>query len=298
MLKWCFQAFLGILSFLVVLLSTVFWCTPMYVLFAIKCVVPSKAIKAWCQNQMPKICEGWVTTNVGWIKTIHTIEWEVEGMPELSKEQWYFIVCNHQSWTDAMILQYLFSKKIPFLKFFVKDTLKFLPIIGLAWVAFEFPMMKRYSKRTLRKQPHLRAKSLEITAEHCRSFMQKPTTILNFIEGTRFTKKKHRKMDSPFKHLLIPKSGGFALTIKALEGQIDSLLHVTIVYPGGKKSFWDLLCGRVQRAKIHIEPVKIPESFFKGDYMNDVEFKQQVQQWLNTLWQRKDSKIEQMLDAA
>jgi 1-acyl-sn-glycerol-3-phosphate acyltransferase len=41
------------------------------------------------------------------------------------------------------VLQRIFHGRIPFLKFFLKQELIWVPVIGLAWWALDFPFMKR-----------------------------------------------------------------------------------------------------------------------------------------------------------
>lgn len=63
-------------------------------------------------------------------------------------------------------------------------------------------------------------------------------------------------------------------------------MDVTIIYPQGQASFWDYICGRVNRVKIIIKKVTIDENLV-GD-MTSNETRLKVQSWLNNLWQEKD----------
>ena len=73
--------------------------------------------------------------------------------------------------------------------------------------------MKRYSKAFLEKNPHLIGKDVEATRKACEKFKFSPISIMNFVEGTRYTEEKHEKQKSPYTHLLKPKAGGVAFVI-------------------------------------------------------------------------------------
>ncbi len=57
---------------------------------------------------------------------------------------------NHRSWVDILVLQSIFNRRIPFLKFFLKRQLIWVPLLGLAWWALDFPFMRRYSSSSSR----------------------------------------------------------------------------------------------------------------------------------------------------
>ena len=170
--------------------------------------------------------------------------WDVQGVDALRYEGWYLVNCNHQSWADIFVLQHLLNRRIPMLKFFLKQQLIYVPVIGLAWWALDFPFMKRHGKAELRKRPELRGQDAEATRRACEKFALVPTSVMNFAEGTRFTAAKHRSQSSPYRHLLKPKAGALALALNAMGEHFHSLIDVTIVYPGGAPNFWEFVCGK------------------------------------------------------
>jgi len=117
------------------------------------------------------------------------------------------------------------------------------------------------------------------------------------VEGTRFTPAKHAAQNSPYQFLLKPKAGGLALALHALGHRFDSLIDVTIVYPGGAPTFWQFLRGDVARVVVRIDRVPIPAEFSAGDYAGDPAVRKQVQRWLHEQWLRKDALIGQVLEA-
>lgn len=225
-------------------------------------------------------------------------QWVVTQKGELKTDGWYFLMSNHCSWLDILVLTAVTNRKIPSPKFFMKQELLWsLPIIGIGCWLLDFPFMKRHSKEYLKKHPEQRHKDIETTRKKCALFKKQPVTIINFLEGTRFTQEKHSKLQSPYQHLLPPKAGGMAFSLAAMEGVLHDMIDVTLYYHPKGQSLWDTLCGRVDKIFIDIEVLPIPDSL-RGDYIQDAAFKKQFQQWLNARWQRKDEKIAQMIKDA
>jgi 1-acyl-sn-glycerol-3-phosphate acyltransferase len=159
-------------------------------------------------------------------------------------------------------------------------------VIGLCWWALDFPFMQRYSAAFLARHPHLKGKDVSTTRKACEKFRYKPVSVMNFLEGTRFTPEKHAKQQSPFTHLLKPKAGGISFVLNAMGEHLHKLLDVTIYYPKGAPSFWDYICGNVPNIKVQIRVLPIDPSWI-GDY-DDPQYRQQFQQTVNQLWLSKD----------
>ena len=212
----------------------------------------------------------------------------------MSRSEWYFINCNHQSWSDILVLLITFHGHIPFFKFFLKKELFWIPLLGTAWWALDYPFMKRYPKNVLEKNPHLKGKDLETTRKACEKYRHTLVSIMNFIEGTRFTPEKHARQRSSYRHLLMPKSGGFAFALAAMDGRITSILDVTIVYPPGSFDFWDYLCGRVPEISVRVKKLGVPREFLSGNYQDDPVFRESFQTWVRELWAEKDRLIDRL----
>lgn len=239
------------------------------------------------------MASNWVAINTVNQKLFTKMKFHVTGLGELNKKDWYLVLANHQSWVDIVVLQRVLHGEIPFLKFFLKKELIYVPILGLAWWALDFPFMKRYSQSFLKKNPHLRGKDLETTRKACEKFKHKPVSVMSFIEGTRFTQAKHDKQNSPFKHLLKPKAGGVAFVLDAMGEHLTTIVDVTIYYPDGIPNFGDFLSGRIKNVHIEINTQQI-NSDMNGDYMNDRAHKIAFQKWLMQFWYEKDIRLEKM----
>lgn len=223
------------------------------------------------------------------------IDWDIHLPPALRCDKWYFVIANHQSWVDIHVLFYVFNGRIPFLKYFLKHELIWLPFVGPCMYALDFPFMKRYSREKLEKYPELKGKDVETTRRSCEKFRYTPVSVMNFLEGTRFTTLKHQQQQSPYRHLLKPKAGGMAFTLSTLGEQMHCLLDVTIHYPGGIPTFLDFASGRVHQIRVCVHQRKIPPEAFTSDYETDPEFRAQFQTWIAALWAEKDAEISRLL---
>ena len=284
----------GILTTTLLLLNTVVLICPLLVFALLKLVLPGRW-RDYASVAVMWVAETWSEIDKAIFALCIPTKWDVRGVENLRKDTSYLAVSNHQTWVDIPALIESLNRRTPFFKFFLKKELIWVPLLGLAWWGLDYPFMKRYSKAFLDKHPELKGKDLEITKAACELFKRQPVTVVNYLEGTRFTEAKRQEQQSPYRHLLKPKAGGVAFVLAALGEQLDALLDVTIVYPGNQApGFWALLNGSISRVIIDIQVRELDPALWAGDYENDPEFRQTVQAWVNQLWVEKDQRIEQL----
>ncbi|MEL0028495.1 MAG: acyltransferase, partial [Perlucidibaca sp.] len=293
MLYWLPGPILGVIMATLLLINTVFWVTPLYVLVIVKLLLPIPALRRLISRLLSWIAQSWAMVNTLTARLCLRIEYDNRLPSSLDPRGQYLACANHQSWNDIFMLMQAMGFKAPFFKFFLKQELIWVPLLGLAWWGLDYPFMKRYTRAQIEKNPALKGKDMETTRQACARFKDQPVMVLNFLEGTRFTPAKHQRQASPYQHLLKPKSGGFAFAMAAFGEQLNSLLNITIVYPDGSRGFWDFLCGRVQRVIVDVEELTIPHELYDGDYENDPAFRARFHQWISTLWSEKDARVEQ-----
>ncbi|MBI6899960.1 acyltransferase [Pseudomonas putida] len=284
----------GILTLTLLLLNTLVLIGPLLVFALLKLVLPGRG-RDYASAAVMWIAETWSEVDKAIFALCIPTQWDIRGVDTLRQDTSYLCVSNHQTWVDIPALIESLNRRVPFFKFFLKKELIWVPLLGLAWWGLDYPFMKRYSKAFLDKHPELKGKDLEITKAACELFKRQPVTVVNYLEGTRFTEAKREQQQSPYRHLLKPKAGGVAFVLAALGEQLDALLDVTIVYPGNKApGFWDLLNGSISRVIIDIRVRELDPALSEGDYENDPAFRQTVQAWVNQLWLEKDQRIEQL----
>ena len=258
-------------------------------------------VRAWqprLDRVLVAIAESWIGFNSRLIDLFTGTRFVVEGLEALQPRGHYLVLANHQSWVDIPVLQKVLNRRIPLLRFFLKSQLFWVPLLGIAWWALDFPFMKRYPKSRIAKNPALAGRDLEVTRRACEKFRHIPVSVMNFVEGTRFTPAKHRAQNPPFRHLLKPKAGGVAFVIGAMGEGIQSVLDVTLHYDIGTPTLVDLFGDRIGTIRVHIVERPVPPEFAGRDYESDRAFRVEFQAWLNTLWHEKDARLSDWLASA
>ncbi|MBU4053621.1 MAG: acyltransferase [Proteobacteria bacterium] len=288
---------LGGFTLLLFGLNTIWWCTILFIFALLKFIIPVGGIRRQISRLLVLIAEAWVEGNSFAFEKIHRVKWDIQGVEHLLPRKSYLVVSNHRSWVDIFVLQHIFKRHIPFLKFFLKQELIWVPMLGIAWWALDFPFLKRYSKAFLEKHPELRGKDVEATRKSCEKFKSFPVSVMNFLEGTRFTFHKHKNQNSPYHHLLIPKAGGISLVFSSMGDYLSEVLDVTIVYPENEPpvNFWDLLTGKIPCITVRVKSLPVPGNVVGRSYEEDAGFRDKIQKWVNQVWQEKDQQIEKIM---
>ncbi|MDG1581151.1 acyltransferase [Pseudomonas sp. GOM6] len=277
------------------LLNTLLLIGPLLLIALLKLAAPNRRLRALFSRGVMWVAETWAEIDKLIFAIFTPTVWDIRGGEGLRRDRSYLVVSNHQSWVDIPALVQAFNRKTPYFKFFLKQELIWVPFLGLAFWALDYPFMKRYSKAYLAKNPQMAGKDLEITKRACERFKDLNVTVVNYLEGTRCTPTKQAQQGSPYQHLLKPKAGGVAFTLAALGPQLDALLDVTLVYPGDRPpGFWALISGQVPRVIMDIRSRELDPALWAGDYENDAEFRQYVQAWVTRLWQDKDHLISEL----
>ncbi|GAB59557.1 acyltransferase [Rheinheimera nanhaiensis] len=280
-------------SFSAFALNLAFWGIVVTPLGLIKLLLPFKAVHRLTGYAGKGCYRGWTAVNTALINLFNHVDWQVTGAQTLDKQSWYLLISNHKSWLDIPVVSTVAHSRIPEPKFFLKDQLKWLPFLGTGCWALDMPFMKRYSAAQLAKRPELKGKDIETTRASCQKFKTVPTTIINFVEGTRFTEQKKAHKQSPFQYLLPPKAGGIAFTLASMGEQFNAILDFTLLYPDNPDHVaLDMLMGKLKRVVVQVEVLPVDQQVI-GDYFNDEQFRQRFQLWLNQRWQLKDQQIAQ-----
>ncbi|KFZ36765.1 acyltransferase [Shewanella mangrovi] len=287
------------ISSVLLVLNTILWSSLVCVGGLVKLIFPIKSIRVNVTRLMNTFMWAWASCNGGILHLIAKVEWDVQGLESLRKDGWYLVISNHLSGFDIAAHTYIFRNHIPMLKFFLKKELLYVPLMGLGCWALDMPFMNRTSPEKLKKNPKLRGKDLETTRRSCEKFKDLPTSIINYVEGSRFTEQKRKRQNSPYKHLLKPKAGGIAFTLSAMGEQFDALLNVTVVYPNAPSDVLSsVMHGNVHKIVFRVNALPVPQVDSER-YFSEPEYRVEFQRWLNQLWEEKDAQIDTILaDAA
>ena len=252
----------------------------------LKLLVPVPAFQRACKEVMFGIARSWAAFNRLVYRLMYPVNWEIDVRGTLDPNRSYLLIGNHQSWIDILLTFDQFTRRTRPLCFFLKRELLWMPVIGWACWAMDFPFMSRRSHRG----------DLAATRTFCERFKDQPVTVANFAEGTRFSEAKRVERNSPYRHLLRPKAGGMALTLGAMGEQFAGIIDLTIAYrPSRHAPVWSFLIGEQTDLAIQIDVLPVPPELLGGDY-SDPEFRERFQTWLNALWTRKDAWLERMIN--
>ncbi|WP_043768958.1 acyltransferase [Algiphilus aromaticivorans] len=294
MLRFLPRPIRALVMFLLFVANLVLWAIPVYAMILVKLVTPAGRGRDRVSIIMSGPAQRWARTNVLIGDFMLGTQWDIEGVEKLDMRGQYLVTSNHQTWNDIYVLMKAFARDAPFFKFFLKKQLIWVPILGPVWWALDYPFMQRHSREAIAANPALATQDLEATKRACTKYGDQPVMILNFLEGTRFTRAKHDAQESPYRHLLRPKSGGLVFALQAMGGKLASVLDVTIVYPEGACGFWQFFEGRMKRVIVRVREIRVPEDFLYGDYAADAEFRKRVQAWVSDIWAEKDRFIDEL----
>lgn len=282
---------LMLLSGSLFVLSTFLWGGLISIGGLLKLLTPSIRGRIAITHMMNHFMWCWAYFNGAILNLIAKIEWDVQGLERLDKHGWYLLISNHVSGLDIAAQSYLLRNHIPMLKFFLKKELLYVPILGLGCWALDMPFMNRTSPAKLKKNPRLKGKDLLTTRKACEKFRHVPTSIINYVEGSRFTLDKHQRQASPYRYLLKPKAGGIAFTLSAMGEQFTNVLDMTLVYPDApEQTLKAMMLGKVSKIVLHVNTLPVPQVDAE-QYFSDMQYRVDFQRWLNQLWLEKDALI-------
>tara|TARA_R110000868_G_scaffold10639_3_gene51594 strand:+ start:11896 stop:12789 length:894 start_codon:yes stop_codon:yes gene_type:complete len=261
----------------------------------VKFIVPMRGwqnhFTAW-YRLTPRI---WTSVSNFIMRLTTKTKWDIQVSGSFDKLKSYIVMSNHISWMDIAVVQRAINKVSPPAVYFMKQQLIWMPFVGWACWLMGFPFMRRHKKSYIAKHPEKAGQDMATTKKSCEKYRDFPVTLVNFTEGTRRTKAKHDAQQSPYKHLLKPKSGGLAFALQVMGDQVKSFVNVTIVYPNAKLNMWDMLCGRAKAIIVYVDCLPVPADLQGGDYRQDRDYRCRFQAWLNGVWEAKDNLIDSLL---
>ncbi|MBL37140.1 MAG: acyltransferase [Xanthomonadales bacterium] len=279
---------------LLILAATLVLIVPMIVAAAVKLLLPFTSTRRLGRRIVAGIAEMWMWIVVRCFRISYRTRIEVTGDTDFDRSHSYLLLCNHLSWVDVPVLLWAFCGQLPFYRFFLKRSLIWMPLLGIAFWALEYPFIRFRSREYLERHPEKRGEGLETARRACERLEGVPSTIVNFPEGAINTPERHRRQRPGHRNLLRAHAGGPSLVISAMGEQLDALLDVTIQYPDGPPSVADFMLDRVERVRVHVRRIPIPDALVGGNYQDDPEFRAGFRAWINDLWRSKDALIEEL----
>jgi 1-acyl-sn-glycerol-3-phosphate acyltransferase len=292
----------ALLTTLLLALNALFWggCIVLLgvVKFAIHITTPRSRARTRVILLLAWLATRWVAGNDRIFDRMLPTQWEIDGIGgDVTMDGRCLIVANHLSWVDIFALFRAFHGKAAFIRFFLKHQLFWAPVVGQACWALEFPFMHRYTPEYLEKHPQKRGADLMTTRKACQRYRNFPVAILNFLEGTRFSKAKREQQQSPYRHLLPPRVGGIAFVLAALGDQLDAMYDVTVAYPPHNEvTMFQFVSGGIPRIVIRVRRLDPPPQFFDPAVTRPGPEREALKEWIEGLWREKDTLLDELLD--
>ena len=133
----------SVASITVITLNLLFWVPPILVLSLVKLLVPAS------RRVTDRALEGCyrlaVAVDDAWLRGVIGIRWD-RPFPPVSSDEVSIVLSNHVCWADILVLQSVLCREGPLLKFLTKRELAWIPIFGVIFWAFDFPLLRRTTK--------------------------------------------------------------------------------------------------------------------------------------------------------
>jgi 1-acyl-sn-glycerol-3-phosphate acyltransferase len=272
--------------------------TPIALAGILKWLTPGRLRREYFRVLAPLSC-AWVTINDRILDAMLPTRYEIRGRPEPKLDGRFLIISNHVSWIDIVVVFRAFTWRLPFIRFFLKHQLLWSPVLGQACWAMDFPFMHRYSAEYLQKHPEKRGDDLETTRTACRRYKKIPVSILNFVEGTRFSHEKHANQESPYRHLLRPRYGGISYVFASMGDMLDAMYDVTLAFPGiSDPTFWLYISGQMPRIVVDIREIPLRPEFFEDSVTRPGPNREAFKAWMSAIWEEKDRRLDEILRGA
>ena len=286
----------GSITILLLALNTLLLGTPILLGGVVRLLTPEGPRRRRVILYIAGLAETWVANNDRILDAMVDTAWDIAGVDNLRYDGHYLITSNHLSWVDIIVLFRAFHRKAAIPRFFLKQQLIWMPIVGQACWALEFPFMRRHTAEYLEKHPEKRGEDLETTRKACRRYRNFPVAVLNFLEGTRFTKAKHHEQQSPYRHLLRPRIGGTSFVLASLGDQLDAIYDVTVVYPPNNvMTLGRFVSGRAPKIIIDARRIDVPPQFFDPAVTRPGPERDALKAWIEQVWMEKDALMTRLL---
>lgn len=206
--------------------------------------------------------------NVLWLKINHFVFFHLTGISfeldikgDFRKDGWYIIVANHVSWADTFCVLGLVGLKVPLVRMFMKSAFRWVPFMGQAAILMNMPIVKSFSVADMRKTPGFRKRYVSDLVASCKVLSNRPSSLLVYPEGGRYTTKTSKNKKGQFSFLLAPSHLAVELAAQVYSKNSPRLVDVSIAYEGDlqKVNLWRVFTGKVSRIAIKIREHPISE---------------------------------------
>ncbi|KJR87676.1 uncharacterized protein SPSK_07530 [Sporothrix schenckii 1099-18] len=232
-----------------------------------------------------------------------------DGRVEFDFPSRMVMIANHQIYTDWIYLWwvgYANKRRMDgFIYIILKESLKYIPILGAGMQFFGFIFM---SRKMSVDRPRMAHRLKKLRAPHTdadgKTYLD-PMWLLLFPEGTNASANGRRKSAAwaqkmnykDPEHILLPRSTGMYFCLTELKGSVEYVYDCTVAYEG------------IPRGKYGEDYFSLSSTYFEGQPPKSVNFHwrrfrvddipletaEAFDQWLRDRWYEKDAIMEQYM---
>ncbi|XP_065889508.1 1-acyl-sn-glycerol-3-phosphate acyltransferase gamma-like [Dysidea avara] len=229
----------------------------------------------WCV--LPWALESWAGYTVN-------VYGDVEVIKKYQNSEHAICVLNHRGDLDWMIGWVMIERAgmLGGAKAFLKDSTKYLPVVGWSFWLMEFPMLKRNWEHD--------EQCLSTASARLADYPIKMLMCI-FPEGSRFTVEKHEASKQfckerglqPLKHHLYPRTKGFSYAVKNMD-YVGAVYDVTFGFKEGEPSILGVMNAEPCQVDMLIRRIDIKDVPTSNE--------KESSKWLVDIFREKDDLVD------
>lgn len=230
-----------------------------------------------------------------------------DGRVQFSFPERMIMIANHQIYTDWLYLWWVGYANSPqmhgFLYIILKQSLKYIPIIGQGMMFYGFIFMSRKMSVDQPRMAHrLRKLKARHTAPDGKTYLN-PMWLLLFPEGTNASANGRRKsakwadkigVKDP-EHMLLPRSTGMYFCLSELKGSVEYIYDCTVAYEGIPRGQFGEQYFTLSSTYFEGRPPKSVNFYWRRFRVDDIPLDnaKSFDVWLCERWYEKDALMEE-----
>lgn len=155
---------------LLIAASTVLHVLPLLLVALLKALLLFRRPAAGLQRRADRDGGSWIGVN-GWMYRFTQTRIDLGEDAPLARNGHYLVLANHQSWVDILVLQKVFNRRIPFMRFFLEEGsgCRCSAWHGGRWTSVHGPLHAEAD----REASELAGRDIESTRRACEKFARR-----------------------------------------------------------------------------------------------------------------------------
>ncbi|KAF7538154.1 hypothetical protein G7054_g3142 [Neopestalotiopsis clavispora] len=232
-----------------------------------------------------------------------------DGRIECAFPERLVMIANHQIYTDWLYLWWVGYTNNPamhgHLYIILKESLKYIPVIGPGCLFFGFIFMSRKMATDQPRLAHrLRKLQKKVTSPDGEEYMS-PMWLLLFPEGTNLSNNGRAKSAKwaektgvkDMRHVLLPRSTGTFFCLNELQETVEYVYDCTVAYEGIPRGGYGEEYFTLGSTYFRGRPPKSVNFYWRRFALADMPLddEEKFSKWMQDRWYEKDDLLEQYI---